>query len=102
MITANKFKPTQVIQGDNNNKMLIFHRINQDDLNLQQLINKEKLEVIEDEIEFGYDNLTMSEALKLLVTSMQKLGQHTELQEKDIPSGFETVGDVAHMNLNQH
>jgi len=33
----------------------------------------------------------MSEALKIIM----KLG------EKEVPSGFEIIGDIAHMNLNE-
>lgn len=45
----------------------------------------------------------MVEALKII---MLKKGQEKNqkdgvITEKDIPSGFETIGDVAHMNFNQ-
>lgn len=45
----------------------------------------------------------MQEAIKVLIFSQQEGMEAGEpkLTEKDIPSGFETVGDVAHMNFNQ-
>jgi tRNA G37 N-methylase Trm5 len=33
----------------------------------------------------------MNEALKILM----------KLDEKEVPSGFEIIGDIAHMNLNE-
>jgi tRNA G37 N-methylase Trm5 len=38
----------------------------------------------------GYENFTMNEALKILLPN---------LTDKEIPSGFEVIGDIAHMNL---
>ena len=45
----------------------MFHRIPIDNPELENIIYKDKLYAYEEEIEFGYENLTMSEALKILV-----------------------------------
>jgi len=42
------------------------------------------------QVEMGYENYTMNEALKILLPN---------LTDKEIPSGFEVIGDIAHMNL---
>ena len=42
-------------------------------------------------IELSYENYSMNEALKILM----------KLDEKEVPSGFEIIGDIAHMNLNE-
>lgn len=36
----------------------------------------------------------MNDALKVLINN-------ENLTDKDIPSGFELIGDIAHMNLNE-
>ena len=43
-------------------------------------------------VELGYENYTMNQALKILLP---------ETPDKEIPSGFEIVGDIAHMNLSK-
>ena len=45
------------------------------------------------QVELTYDNLSMNEALRILLPDSVK--------DRDIPSGFETIGDIAHLNL-QH
>ena len=45
----------------------------------------------EHSIELTYENYNMNEALKILM----------KLDEKEVPSGFEIIGDIAHMNLNE-
>lgn len=46
----------------------------------------------------------MSEALKIIMnaaTNNSDAGEKFEWTDKDVPSGFEIIGDVAHLNLNQ-
>ena len=43
-------------------------------------------------IELTYENYNASDSLKMM------LSKH-DIPEKDIPSGFEVIGDVAHLNL---
>lgn len=45
-------------------------------------------------IELGYDNFTMNEVLKMVIPI-------DEIDEKLIPSGFESIGSIAHVNLNE-
>jgi len=40
----------------------------------------------------------MPEALRVIILDPEN---GVDFDEKDIPSGFETVGDVAHLNLNE-
>lgn len=47
---------------------------------------------MDEEVELSYENYNASDSLKLL------LAPH-DIPEKDIPSGFEVIGDVAHLNL---
>ena len=51
------------------------------------------IRVIEHQIELGYEQLTMREALKTLLGNT--------IPEKDIPKSFETIGHVAHLNLRK-
>ena len=68
------------------------------------------IEVAEGEEVLGYENMSMTEALKTIMLGKVVAVPATkdpgaavvkmEVQEKDIPSGFEIVGDVAHMNFS--
>jgi len=40
----------------------------------------------------------MPEALKVIILDPEN---GVDFDEKDIPSGFEVIGDVAHLNLNE-
>jgi tRNA (guanine37-N1)-methyltransferase len=41
-------------------------------------------------VPFTYDNYNMSDALKVILP---------DVDEREIPSGFEIIGDIAHLNL---
>lgn len=105
MITLPKFKPCQHIEGDNTRKKLVFKRIDEGNEKLKEVLDaNESIEKSEGEIEIGYENLNMVEALRVIIFSQQDKVLDPSLPRltaKDIPSGFETVGDVAHMNFNQ-
>lgn len=77
-----KFIPTRPIEGDKNNKYMYFHR-------LEEEVPYEKAD---EEVELGYENYNASDCLKIMMS------KH-DIPEKDIPSGFEVIGDVAHLNL---
>jgi tRNA G37 N-methylase Trm5 len=51
------------------------------------------------EIEINYDNFSMNECLKIYFEKY--LNKNETLSEKDIPSGFETIGDIAHLNIKE-
>lgn len=41
----------------------------------------------------GYENYSMNQAIKLILPK--------DTAENEIPSGFEIIGDIAHLNLSQ-
>lgn len=112
MISMQKFKPCKPIEGDNTRKELIFKRFGADQAALLKDVKAldKDIEINEGEIELGYENLTMVEALRVILLEKgakknghqeKENGAAAKLTEKDIPSGFETIGDVAHMNFSQ-
>jgi tRNA (guanine37-N1)-methyltransferase len=89
-----KLKPLQDIDGTT--KRLLLQNV--DATKMQEFIDsQEKPELFKFEakhsIEINYENYSMNDALKVLLTQ-------SNLSEKDVPSGFEIIGDIAHMNLN--
>lgn len=97
-----KFKCCQPIEGDKQRKRIVFGAIQSkaelEDFNGSlKLLNKDKnedapqVEVADEfKLELSYENYNMSEALKLILP---------ELEDQEIPSGFEIIGDIAHLNL---
>lgn len=65
---------------------------------------KNQIEIEEKNQDISYDNFSMNEALKIIMnaaTNNSDAGEKFEWTDKDVPSGFEIIGDVAHLNLNQ-
>ena len=98
MISMPKFKPCRAIENDDSRKQLLFKRIGNDSADLLKKVQSldKSIEISESEVEIGYENLNMVEALRTILLTKDK-----KFTEKEIPSGFETVGDIAHMNFSQ-
>jgi len=47
-----------------------------------------KLEVVEHELQIGFDNMTVNDILEKLLPP-----------DVEVPQGYETVGHIAHFNL---
>ena len=65
---------------------------------------KNQIEIEEKNQDISYDNFSMNESLKIIMnaaTNNSDAGEKFEWTDKDVPSGFEIIGDVAHLNLNQ-
>jgi len=46
--------------------------------------------VINEDVSLTYENFNMNDALKVILPTVP---------DKEIPSGFETIGDIAHLNI---
>jgi len=111
ILTMPKFKPVQPSPGnDEKVKRLYLHRLEDQEL-IEKLKSNEKLDALclDGEIEVSYENYSMQEALKhMLITKVEEFAdckrlesQEDRFRENEIPSGFETIGDIAHLNLSK-
>lgn len=76
---------------------MYFHRLKDADLSALE----PGAEVNNDcEVKLSYENFNMNDCLRDLLMS-KNTGSDDDLLEKEIPSGFETIGDIAHLNLNK-
>ena len=103
LLTAPKFKPCQVLANDPLRKRMILKDLKSEpeaDIKLRAHVesyNQEKKEemdwiVVENDhaIELTYENYNMSDALRVLLPNVP---------DNEIPSGFECIGDIAHLNI---
>jgi tRNA (guanine37-N1)-methyltransferase len=58
---------------------------------IQKYLDEKKLKAEEISMEIGYEHLSIAEILRKILPE--------EVKDRDIPSGYELVGDIAHMNL---
>ena len=90
-----KLKPLEQI--DASKKRLLLLQTSADEIEIF-IKNQSKPELFKFEknhsVELSYENYSMHDALKILIAS-------ENLTEKDVPSGFELIGDIAHLNLNE-
>ncbi len=86
LLLLKKVKCVQEIENDKEHKKVLIKQKNED---LEKFIEEYKYSISEEKVTLTYDNMTMNEVLRQILPP--EIG--------DIPSGFETVGDIAHMNL---
>ena len=82
------------IDGDNTRKRLLFKHF-EDDTNLKEFGYEYSNDHM---VELGYENVNMNDALKKI---MNPDDAKPQFNESEIPSGFEIIGDIAHLNLSQ-
>lgn len=68
-----------------------FHMNGGSEMNLEELIEREQYEIIEYSMKIGYGSMTVTEVLK-----------HYLPEGTEIPSSFEAIGHIAHLNLRDH
>jgi len=61
------------------------------EMSLKELIEREQYEIIDYSVKIGYDSMTVTEVLK-----------HYLPEGTEIPSSFEAIGHIAHLNLREH
>lgn len=101
-MTAPRFKPCQAIDNDKLRKRLILKDL-KDNTDASDQINKHVKDFNENQnepplidlqldhkIDFTYENYNMNDALRVLLPGVV---------ETDIPSGFEIIGEIAHLNI---
>jgi tRNA (guanine37-N1)-methyltransferase len=66
----------------------MFHINGESEMSLEELIEKEKYSIIDYNMRIGYDSMTVTEVLK-----------HYLPEGTEIPSSFEAIGHIAHLNL---
>ena len=92
MLLYPKLKP--LVEVNKEKKRLLLKHIENDCITdyIKAQAKPEEFEFKRDhQIELNYENYSMNEALKIIM----------KLEEKEVPSGFEIIGDIAHMNLNE-
>ena len=97
MLLAPKLKPCVQLDNDPAHKKILLQEFKDDSTRkeVNDWIREQGLEqgIVDDEIEFTYENYTMHDALQMLLPK--------NIREQDRPSGFEVIGDIAHMNLHE-
>jgi tRNA (guanine37-N1)-methyltransferase len=79
-------------------RKMVFNKIG-DIKKVQSVLNIDKsIKAEYGEIEVGYENVGVEEALKKLFAN-HKDEAVRKLAEEDVPKGFEVIGDIAHFNL---
>jgi len=88
LLLTHNFKTVQHINGDKVRRRVVFKKEAADAL--RPFVDENSLTLVEEDIEFGFENLKASEALDMILP-----------KEVLTPTGFETVGHIAHLNLDE-
>ncbi|CDW90618.1 UNKNOWN [Stylonychia lemnae] len=86
LIQVPKLKTVLAIEGSQDKKKVLIARKSEA---IDKYVNEKEYEYSEEKVQLTYQNLSMNEVLKELLPP----------DVGEVPSGYETVGDVAHMNL---
>ena len=89
-----KLDTVRAIDGDNTRKRLLFKTI-EDNTMLKEFGYEYSNDY---SVELGYENYNMNDALKKIMNPDEA---NQQFDESEIPSGFEIIGDIAHLNLSQ-
>ena len=107
MVTLPKFKPLIPIEGCTDKKRLIIQQFKEGDEQfekIKKLVNDEP-EVFnfqkDHKIDLKYENYTMTEAIHIIFKALLPKEEAESVREMDVPKGFETIGDIAHLNLSK-
>lgn len=85
------------IDGDSTRKRLLFKK--SEDTTFVTKLKEFGYDFSNDyKVELGYENYNMNDALKIILNH-NKANQ--QFDDSEIPSGFEIIGDIAHLNLSK-
>lgn len=90
LITIPKLSNVIEIPTDKERKLILFNEDALTNDKVKQFVEENKLEHNETDLEIGFDNLNSHDALKIALP-----------ENITVPSGFETVGHVIHLNLDE-
>ena len=95
-----KIKCVRSIENDETRKCILL-RSDCPKEKVEELTKSKGYEVTEETVRLGYDNLSMSKCLTDSVHPLidEVLKELLPSDIEEIPSGFETIGDIAHLNL---
>lgn len=97
MLQIPKLKGVIGIEGDNEHKKMLIKKKTKE---LEEYLEEKKWEIKEDSVQLTYEHFTTSKNQQYLIILLGEILKELLPPDLDeIPSGFETVGDIAHMNL---
>ena len=78
-----------LVDGNEHRVILLNHELKENDVNdLKKSLTEVAFEIEEKNLEIGYENLSADEILRSLLPT-----------EVEVPTSYETIGHIAHLNL---
>ena len=93
-LKVTKLNTVQPIDGDNTRKRLLFKTF-EDATKLKEFGYEYSNDY---QVELAYENYNMNDALKKIMNPDEA---NQQFDDSEIPSGFEIIGDIAHLNLSK-
>ena len=96
LIQKPKFKAVVAIEGDEKHKMILVKEKNEE---LDKFAKENNLDIEERNVSLTYENFSLSKQ-QFNKFAAEVLRELLPQDVGEIPSGYEAIGDIAHMNLN--